>query len=167
MKKLLIIIIALFVNVTFAQHSITGGIDPANAFWKGSVNSRAVNFQIKYQYQFEGDNDYMDSELGLLYERFDKLNFEAFGMTFNKVLFPRIKNTSLAIGVENIIIHRWKGYLYKEKDTDKGYWAYGANAELRYNFAPHWGVGLQANYRRRTDIGKFVYTTMLNLKYQL
>ena len=174
MKKILIIaIIISFTTSVFSQddddlkqpkvtHSVTFGLDVANTLWGGTVNSRAMDFQIGYLIK----DNYTNIEVGVMYERFPKLNFEMSTMVIQKVLEP-LKNTELIVGGEHGVIHRWDGYLNKVSDTDEYHYTYGANAEVRYKLTRTVWIGIQFNFINRTDIKKWLGNNTLNLKINL
>ena len=160
MKKLAIIFL-LFTFTLNAQITGVVGVDIANATKGGTVNSRAVDFQLKLYYSPE-----QKERFGVFYERFDKLNFETFGWVYDRSVYP-FDNLQLSVGAEWILIHRWKGYLFKEKGSDFIHWSYGGNAEAVFDIGSGWGLGLQFNYRNRADIDKWVGSTFFNIHKQL
>lgn len=144
-------------------HSITFGLDVANTLWGGTVNSRAMNFQLGYLLKDNPTN----VEVGLGYERFEKLNFEFTTMTFAKVFEP-LKNIELVGGFEHGVIHRWRGYLYAENNTGEYFYTYGGNAEIRYKVTRTVWLFVQFNILKRSDIGgKWAGNNTLNLKIDL
>jgi len=173
MKNILLLLLVFSYNL-FAQdstevkkipkikHSFTIGVDIANTFSGGTVNGRALDFQGKYTLESLGNQ----IEFGLFYERFPKLNFEAYGMIINK-LFKK-KDFEFALGLEQMQIHRWNGLLFAVPESHRRVYAYGANLEIRYNFNNRWAVVVQNNLRRRLDIGtKWLGSNWINLRYTI
>jgi len=160
MRKLTLVLL-LFTFIANAQFVGVIGTDVANSVVGGTVNSKAFDFHAKIYYQPE-----QKERFGVFYERFDKLNFETFGWLYDRSFYP-IDKLQMSIGGEWILIHRWKGYLFKLDGTDVIHWSYGANAETAYSLGNGWAIGLQFNYRNRADIDKWVGSTFLNIHKQL
>lgn len=168
MKNLMIILL-LFVSTVNAQSfSIVGGIDVANFITGGTVNDRALDAHFKILMKDDCIKcEFSDTEFGFGYELFDKLNFDVYQMLFNKVYYPKINNIELVIGIENIVIHRWKGNLFKEDGSDQYYWSGGGNAEIRYKISDHMSIGVQFNFRWRPENNNWVGSNWFNVKVEL
>jgi len=170
MKNIILIAILFTSTLCFGQldsiqkpiHSFTLGVDISNTIKGGTVNGRALDFQLKYSLETVRQG----VEIGVIYERFPKLNFEFFGMTSNKV-FKRDR-IHLVAGLEQGVIHRWRGLLFPINDSHTYTYTYGVNGEIRYTLNERWSIGLQHNLRRRLDIGtKWIGSNWFNLRYEI
>ena len=147
----------LFINA----QQISLGLDAKNAFVGGTVNSKAIDFNIRVLFKGTG----IFNEVGVVYERFDKLNFECYSLQLNRTF--EHKKLTFVIGTEHNLIHRWSGYLEKQKNSGINYFSYGANVEIRYNLNKECKLSVQNNYRFRADIEKYVNSVIINLIYKI
>jgi len=155
MKQIVISILILTSCFIKAQdHAISIGLDPAVSIYGGHINVKGLDFITKYTYR-SNDHGWSNDEVGLFYERFEKINYENYGVFFNKIVFPKIKNTEFTFGIEASVIHR-----------EDYFWSYGFNSEFRYDLNDNFRIGIQGNLKRRTDIGIFRYSNFLLIAYK-
>lgn len=150
----LIILFLLLFTLNINAQQVAAGFDVSNALNGSDVNAPALDIQLKISDVTE------HREIGLAFEYFDEIEYFSWGMYANKIV--PIKDFRLVAGVEVIQIIRGKFTTF----------AYGFNGETRYFITDEIGVGLQYNYRRRTDLqllyydGRFVGSGFLNLIYK-
>jgi long-subunit fatty acid transport protein len=153
MKSIIILSIILLFNTLTAQQ-IAIGFDVSNAIQGSEVNVPSLDIQAKI-------SDITDHrEIGLAFEYFKEIDYFSMSMYANKII--PINNFRLLAGVEVVQIIRGKFTSF----------AYGFNGETRYFFTDKMAIGLQYNYRRRTDLqllyndGRFVGSGFINLIYK-
>lgn len=153
MSKMKYILILLFVlNISAQQISV--GIDVSNALYGSDVNVPSLDIQAKISDVTE------HREIGLAFEYFKEIDYFSMSMYANKII--PINDFRLLAGVEVVQIIRGKLTSF----------AYGFNGETRYFFTNKIAIGLQYNYRRRTDLqllyndGRFVGSGFVNLIYK-
>ena len=146
------IIYILVANLNAQQIAI--GVDVSNAINGSDVNAPSLDIQAKI-------SDITDHrEIGLAFEYFKEIDYFSMSMYVNKII--PINNFRLLAGVEVVQIIRGKFTSF----------AYGFNGESRYFFTDKMAIGLQYNYRRRTDLqllyndGRFVGSGFVNLIYK-
>ena len=150
--KTIIIILLFVLNLSAQQVSV--GLDISNAIQGSDVNVPGLDIQAKI-------SDITDHrEIGLAFEYFKEIDYFSMSMYVNKII--PINNFRLLAGVEIVQIIRGKFTSF----------AYGFNGESRYFFTDKMAIGLQYNYRRRTDLqllyndGRFVGSGFINLIYK-
>ena len=153
MKKAIAFIFILFFSGLTAQQ-VAVGFDVSNAIQGSDVNVPSLDIQAKI-------SDVTDHrEIGLQFEYFKEIDYFSMSMYVNKIV--PINDFRLLAGVEVIQIIRGKFTTF----------AYGFNGEVRYFITDKIGIGLQYNYRRRTDLqllysdGRFVGSGFINLIYK-
>ncbi|MFZ2432521.1 MAG: hypothetical protein WAW57_15385 [Lutibacter sp.] len=150
MKYILILLFVL--NISAQQISV--GIDVSNALYGSDVNVPSLDIQAKISDVTE------HREIGLAFEYFKEIDYFSMSMYANKII--PINDFRLLAGVEVVQIIRGKLTSF----------AYGFNGETRYFFTNKIAIGLQYNYRRRTDLqllyndGRFVGSGFVNLIYK-
>lgn len=162
----LVFIFSLSLSIYSQQHSFSFGADPAVGLYGGHLKVNGLDYMIRYSYNNSYEDVWSNDEVGLFYERFNKLNFGNFGVFFNKVVYPKINNTELAFGIEGSIIHRDIWEFKNENMVHHYFWSYGFNLEPRYYFGNNIYLSLLANLKRRTDIEKWVYSNYILLSFK-
>ncbi len=161
MKKLIILLLLSFAcNAQPKYAFVTAGFDVRNAVEgsKPTNNSPAFDGQLKI------GATYHNFEVLVVYENFNKIDFQQFGFAANYITYP-LYRIDLAFGAEYQMIMR----------GSHSFLSYGGNLELRYDLSNRWNIGLQGNYKHRPDIeylyntGKqeFRFSTFFNIRYKL
>ncbi len=119
-----------FATIGFDARNCIDGSDP--------TGGRAeLDFQLKLGARAN------DLEVAMVYERFQAIDFQYYGVNVNYVT-EIAKNTDIALGVEGGSVVRWGGFNFITG---------GANLELRYEIKnSHIILGAQGNARVRPDI---------------
>lgn len=143
----------LLFAINLSAQQIALGFDVSNALY-GSDVKPSLDIQAKIS-----DVTY-HREIGLAFEYFKEIEYFSMSMYANKII--PINDFRLLAGVEVVQIIRGKFTTF----------AYGFNGETRYFFTDKMAIGLQYNYRRRTDLqllyndGRFVGSGFINLIYK-
>lgn len=173
MKKLLTIALLLIWGISHAQNYnqswskrdklnykfVAFGFDVRNAV----IGSKPTNNKPELNYQFKLGAVSKNVEVAIFYEQFKRIDFQAYGVNVGYIL-PVAKKTDLYAGIETGSIIRYK--------TDN-FLMYGFNGELRQHIGKNFIIGLQANYRYRSDIDQkngendFRFSAMANFIYEL
>ena len=145
MKKILIALV--FTTSAFSQENypfVSLGFDIANA----TIGSKPTDNKASLDGQIRVGAVYKSNEVYMQYENFATIDFQQYGVAYNRVVYPFYK-VDLAMGVEtgSIIRNGNSNWLY-----------YGFNIEPRYDLTKKLQIALQANYRLRQDI-KYLYDT--------
>lgn len=146
---------------------ITFGFDARNAV----IGSKPTNDDPELNYHLKAGFVYNNIELGVLYEQFNRIDFQAYaatlGYTFQLdneieiagILIP-LDKTDIYVGAEAGSIMRYENF---------NFLMYGFNGEIRQHIGNSFILGLQASYRYRSDIDQkngendFRGSLMLNL----
>ena len=150
MKKLIFILFPLFLNA----QQVAIGFDVSNAIQGSDVNVPALDIQEKIS------DVTTHREIGLQVEYFKEIDYFSYSVYGNYIL--PINDFRILAGGELVQIIRGKYTSF----------AYGLNAETRYFFNDKMAIGMQYNYRRRTDLqllyndGRFIGSGFVNLIYK-
>ncbi len=137
---------------------VTVGFDVRNL----AVGSKPTEDKSELNYQIKAGAVSKNVEIGVFYEQFNRIQFQAYGAQAGYI-FQLANKTNLYTGAEFGSIIRYKDY---------NFLMYGFNGEIRQHVGNLLIFGLQCNYRYRSDIDQkngandFRTSVMLNTTFK-
>lgn len=166
MKKLLILFLFTSLIANTQQRSISLGFDPAVATYGGGIDLKGADLMFRFSFNNDYEDVWSNDEVGIFYEKFKKIGYQNVGIFFNKEVYPKIRNTALAFGIEGSVIERNIWNLQGNNKVHSYWWSYGFNLEPRYDINNSLRLSLLMNFKRRTDIELWRYSNYILISYR-
>lgn len=146
--KLLKLVITLLITYNATSQNVKVSIDPQIVFKENALD---IKLEVS-------DNSYEYNYVSVQIEYFKAREYFSFGLNYGKKIY--VLNSKVIPTIEVGQIFR-KG----RNDSTQAYIYYGFNLKFEIPIAENYGIYLNSNYTRRTDIGLFRYSNFGGVYY--
>lgn len=155
MKQIIFLTTLLLSTIVYSQISTTIGFDIKNMVFGSEQTNNKSSLDLIIGFKARENN----LEIGLNYERFQKINYQDYSLTLGFY--------HESINKKNLFYSNLEfGQIIREKNIGHSY--HGVNIGYTYYINKHLGIVLETNIVNRTDLGDYWrQSNFLKLEYKL
>jgi len=154
-KQILTILLILLTVIGYSQISTTIGFDIKNMVVGSEQTNNNPSLDLIIGFKARENN----LEIGLNYERFQKINYQDYSVT---VGFYHESTNKKNLFYSNLEF----GQIIREENI--GHFYHGVNIGYTYSINQHLGIVLETNIANRTDLGNYWrQSNFVKLEYKL